>query len=307
MSSVAAFARPPSSATLHRDVKNAMKGSDPADQTNASSSAENGVSHFVNGSLGAHGTPKTPELASDDDYESPSSFLPHYHPQTPSGATQTQHRSSSGLLNRRANGKTLPSRTQQRLELQRRETMRSSATPSESDPADVPLSLRARSASRVRGRSSQDNFKAAKRDYESASSQLEVIKRFRNPIAEALHRLQEMEVIPDQDDKISNKFKDRPISRAGSRKSLNYRTATTEGRTTQGHEDRSEGREKEPRVASRGRVRFERQGSHDDIGLSRSHGDEEVDEAEAEGEDPVSAEEALLRRIWESRDVYEAT
>lgn len=60
-----------------------------------------------------------------------------------------------------------------------------------------------------------------------------------------------------------------------------------------------------------GRVHFQRQGSHDDIGLSRSRGSYEEKEVENEidhdeEDQGLSAEEALLRRMWESRDVYEA-
>lgn len=303
VSSVAAFARPPSSVNL-RATKNAT---DVPGQVNASSSAENGVSHFVDGSLGANGTPMTPDLGSEEDSDSPSSFLPHYHPQATSSGSHSHGLSSPGLLSRRSNGALLPSRTQQRLDLQRREAMRSATTPTDTDPGDVTLTLRARSASRGRGRTGHDLQKAAQRNYDSACAQLEVVKRYRNPVAEALTRLKEMGILAEKEEKSNLGQKDRPVSRAGSRKSLTIntdggKTTTSEGNlsavTTPRHE----------RTPSRGRVRFERQGSHDDIGLSRSHGEDDFDDPElaAEGEETGNAEEALLRRMWESREVYEA-
>ena len=303
VSSVSAFARPPSSATLKKDgaqvVTETGSGTNPASVD---------VAQFYNGSIGANGTPVTPEMATDDDdYDSPSSFLPHYHPQQSSAVTRGHLRSSSGLLSRPSNG-ALPSRTQQRLELQRREAMRSSSVTQESDGAEGPLVLRTRSRSRGGVRGGIDS-KAAMRSYESANSQLEVIKRFRNPVVEALNRLRESGSFPEHSDKGSNVTKDRPMSRAGSRKSQSVKTIGTEKDHLPDNEGRQPTGVGSSRPSSRGRVRFQRQGSHDDIGLSRSHGEEDFEETGLENEDgdDVNAEEALLRRTWESREVYEAT
>ena len=304
MSSVAAFARLPSNSNVRGNAH--AQTNDQSGLTPATSSIENGVSRFVNGSMGAESTPRTPDLESDedDDYDLPSSFLPHYHPQAPPGSPHpTTSRSSSSQINRRPNGSTLPSRTQQRLELQRRETMRSSAATPENDPVQGPLALRARSASRGRSRGGQDTAKVAKKDYDSVKAQLEVIKRYRNPMVEALHRLQDLEILPKVEDKNAAGGKSRPVSRAGSRRHSLAKSTTGnvayhtvgDGLETNGHD----------RVPSRGRVRFERQGSHEDIGLSRSDG-QEAEDAELDGiENSIHAEEALIRRMWESRAVYE--
>lgn len=302
MSSVSAFARPPSSATLNRDGKSEAS----AAAAPAVGPASVDVSHFVNGSIGANGTPMTPDMGSeDDDYDSPSSFLPHYHPQAPPKSDGGHQRSVSGLLNRPANA-TLPSRTQQRLELQRRETMRSPSVTQEPDTGDLPLALRTRSGSRGRGRSAGNDAKAARRVYESATSQLEVVKRFRNPVAETLNRLRELGLMQDGSEKASSGIKDRPVSRAGSRKSMPVKSGVDHAQEQESPRNPVYGHGRPP---SRGRVRFQRQGSHDDIGLSRSHRDEETEEGGPEDTEgnAVSAEEALLRRMWESREVYEAT
>jgi hypothetical protein len=66
-----------------------------------------------------------------------------------------------------------------------------------------------------------------------------------------------------------------------------------------------------------GKVHPRRQGSHDDIGLSRSQGSYDGDGVDGEqgdgpaagkgglGESGVSAEEEMMRRMWESREVYD--
>ena len=339
-----------------------------------SSSADGGVSHFLS-------TKTTPipnharRTSSGSDYESPSSFLPHYHPQkstspekvrmkdrfpqpSKSATTATQHRSSSHL----------PSRTQQRLELQRRETMRAAAptTPStplliadghRGSPSAVSLHSRSGSQGRSRGPTVPASAGAArlmiKQDYEAAERQLAVVRRFRNPVVEALGRLKEAGVLNlekgppksgrsnrdgrrdrDKQKKVdarmepgrsSNRnLKSDPNSKDGGQgttktgssfedsdaqqrpsSSPRHSRSPTRGRLTRSAHGPSTGRKPHPR----------RQGSHDDIGLSRSQGSYEAPDGEGDerdryergvgGESRVSAEEEMMRRMWESSEVYD--
>jgi hypothetical protein len=289
--------------------------------THGSSSADGGVSHFLSSSTpGDHAVDDN-----DSDYDSPSNFIPNYHPQ-PSSSPE-QRRNSSKLL--RSN---VPSRTQQRLELQRRETMRSSAS-AQSPPASSEMgfgfgssaSLHSRSGSRGRRDRSAGtggDMKAVKRDYEATVKQMGVVRRFRSPVLESLQRLKDLGILPAETGVLPPKgatsptATKRPPSRRGLSNASGNSNTNIGGAVTNGISRSLD--EKPPlpmasRTSSRGRgagnVRFQRQGSHDDIGLSRSRGSYEEQEVEdredPDEEDPgVSPEEALLRRMWESREVY---
>jgi hypothetical protein len=286
-----------------------------------SSSADGGVSHFLPGS-----TPGDNAAGDNDsDYESPSNFIPNYHPQ-PSSSPE-KHRTSSQLL--RSN---VPSRTQQRLELQRRETMRSSAS-AQSPPPSAEMGFRLGSSaslhSRSGSRSRRDRStgaggdgKAVKRDYDATVKQMGVVRRFRNPALESLQRLKDLGILAPETGvlppkgTVSTSTAKRPPSRRGLSNASGNGNLHTDGAVTNGVSRSLEEKPPSPmaaRTPSRGRgagqVRFQRQGSHDDIGLSRSRAsyeDQEVEERDDpdEEEPGVSPEEALLRRMWESREVY---
>lgn len=285
----------------------------------SSSLADGGVSHFLSSS-----TPRDPAPDdADSDYDSPSNFLPNYHPQLSSSPEQPRSKTKSMVS-------LAPSRTQQRLELQRRETMRSSSSiPSTSPTLDAgagfgsSVSLHSRSGSRGhrdRSAGAGGDLKAVKRDYDVAVNQLGVVRRFRNPVLEGLQRLKDLGILTYEagsatpggaTSAVAGK---RPPSRRGL-SNVNG-TGTIGGLVTRGVSRSFEEKRPSPmisRASSRsrgaGRVHFQRQGSHDDIGLSRSRGSYEEQEVASEvdhdEEEPgISAEEALLRRMWESRDVY---
>jgi hypothetical protein len=287
-----------------------------------SSSADGGVSHFLSSST------QRDHVADDNysDYDSPSNFIPNYHPQ-PSSSPE-QRRSSSKLL--RSN---VHSRTQQRLELQRRETMRSSASTQSPPPSSdmgfgfgSSASLHSRSGSRGRRDGSAGaggDVKAVKRDYEATVKQMGVMRRFRNPVLESLQRLKDLGILPPETGVLPPKgassatITKRPPSRRGLSNASGNSNLNIGGPVTNGISRSLEEKLPSPmasRPSSRGRgvgrVRFQRQGSHDDIGLSRSRGSYEEQEVEdrvdPDEEDPgVSPEEALLRRMWESREIYD--
>jgi len=147
-----------------------------------------------------------------------------------------------------------------------------------------------------------------KRDYEAATKQLGVVRRFRNPILESLNRLKDVGALPQETGTGtpgSAAAKSRPQSRRGPSTGAN-------GMLKPGLSRSFEDRKPSPmasRSSSRGRggsgkVQFTRQGSHDDIALSRSKGSEEG-EGEGEEVDEMSREEAMVRRIWETREVFD--
>ena len=166
-----------------------------------SSSTEVGVSHFLSTSVPG----KSNDDGSDDEV---TGFMSNYHP-LPAAPETFQ-------TNKAAKTTNLPSRTQQRLELQRREAMRpvGAVTPT-TPPASSALgnmgytfssgSLHSRSGSRGRSRSSLGavagasgniDAKAMRREYEAATKQLGVVSRFRNPLLESLNRLKTNGVLP---------------------------------------------------------------------------------------------------------------
>lgn len=177
----------------------------PGNQTNAtSSSMEGGVSRFIiNNKTRAHAASRT-----DSDPNTPSSFLPHYHPQTPPSPNRGigKHKASPPS---RPPGTEPPSRTQQKLWLQRTAAlntsppdshgMSSAVSPSAMDTAFMAASHgRAGSgvyeASRalVNGSSRTGGDTEAKhirKAYEKIALELSVVRRFRSPTGDSFARL----------------------------------------------------------------------------------------------------------------------
>jgi hypothetical protein len=178
-------------------------------------------------------------------------------------------------------------------------------------PLTSATSLHSRAASRNRNRSLAGEIKAVKQDYESAVKQFLVVRRFRSPVVESLGRLKEKSTIPQDIGSVvpgSTAAKTRPQSRRGPS------SATVNGHARAGASRSFEEQRSSPGVSrsnSRGRggvrgVHFQRQSSHDDIEVTPSQPEVGVDGALDDEQDGLSAEEALLRRIWGSREVYES-
>lgn len=249
-----------------------------------SSSAEGGVSHFLSTSTPAN---------EGSDYDSSTNFMGNYHPQPSESPEKPKN------LN-----KSLPSRTQQKLELQRREMMRSGAMTPTTPPSPgmaygfgSSVALHSRGSSRGRTRSLAEDAKDAAKKYDIASKQLEVVQRFRDPVLDSLKRLKASGVLPADIGVVAPAaVKSRPQSRRGTSQATNGVVKST-GTSP---EDRKPG-PVSSRPSSRGHVHFQRQGSHDDIGLSRSRGSD----GDHDVPDDITREEALIRRIWESREVYD--
>lgn len=270
------------------------------------SSGSAGVSHFLTND---HSLPRTDKdrHGSETD-ESVSDFMATYKPQ-PSESPEKPRTNIN-----RARLATQPSRTQQKLELQRREVMRGGRPPPTSSAGMAlsvgsSVSVHSRSASKGRTRSMAGEYKAIKQDYENAVKQLTVVRRFRNPVLESLNRLKRPAgVLPNEmgaqavtrSAKLDQK---RPQSRHGRTPSTVPAVAPT---NVADRDHSGTGREHTKQVAFRptahrdSRVSFQlsRQGSHDDIlATSASSPEAHQDDLDA----GLSPKEALIRRMWESR------
>jgi hypothetical protein len=281
----------------HSDIAsgNATPGSKLAE---GSTSAERPVSHFLNMTPASTETGLVDEGSDEDSVN----FMSNYKPQPSESPEKARALAKSRVA-------AIPSRTQQKLELQRREAMRPGGGPTTPPSSSIglsvgsSLSLHSRTSSRGRNRSLAEEMKAQKVDYETGIKQLSVVRRFRNPIVASLDRMKASRALPANIGVVTpGSAKNRPLSRRGvSTASANGPAKTCVSRSL---EDK-----KSSPLASRsnsrgrgGRVHFRRQGSHDDIGITPSQespdgGDDEMG---------ISPEEALMRRIWNSREVYDS-
>lgn len=215
MSSISAMVKPTSSDSASRASFNLAAGQDgarrtistsglasmPGNQTQAtSSSMEGGVSKFiVNNKSGP-----TPSRA-DSDPNTPSSFLPHYHPQTPPSPNHDTGKSPASPV--RPRGTDPPSRTQQKLWLQRTAALNNSPPDSHgvsatavqsamdqtfghSRPGSVTYDASrgvVNGSGRVGGADSEARH--IRKAYEKTSLELMVVRRFQSPTGDSFNRL----------------------------------------------------------------------------------------------------------------------
>ncbi|KAL2856040.1 hypothetical protein BJY01DRAFT_203709 [Aspergillus pseudoustus] len=184
---------------------NAAQASTPISQTNAtSSSIEGGVSRFiVNNKIATSRT--------DSDPNTPSSFLPHYHPQTPPSPKGTSSRKTRASPSSRQPAAEPHSRTQQKLWLQRTAALNTSppdshgpstsVSPSAMDaaymngtsrvgpgPYDTARAL-VNGSSRNGGALHQSEAKHIRKAYEKTALELTVVRRFQSPTGNSFTRL----------------------------------------------------------------------------------------------------------------------
>lgn len=126
--------------------------------------------------------------------------------------------------------------------------------------------------------------KTTKRASDKAVAELDVVRRFRNPVVESLTRLENME----------GGGRSRVQATNVQTKKANANGHATSGERRMGLSRSLEGRDQ----GKHARVKFQRQGSHDDIRIGR--GEESGDDADDGG---AGGEEDLIRRMWESREV----
>ncbi|KAE8147382.1 hypothetical protein BDV25DRAFT_33852 [Aspergillus avenaceus] len=195
--------------SLRRPLSSSQSASanTPGNMTQAtSSSIEGGVSRFIK--TGAQATSRT-----DSDPNTPSSFLPHYHPQTPPSPGRTGSRKMRASPPSRPPGAEPHSRTQQKLWLQRTAALNTSppdghgvsttASPSAMDPAFI-TSAHSRpgvsfdagrglvnGASRI-GSAHDNETKHVRKAYEKTALELTVVRRFQSPTGDSFRRLSSM-------------------------------------------------------------------------------------------------------------------
>lgn len=177
-----------------------------------SSSIEGGVSRFIiNPQAGAHATSRT-----DSDPNTPSSFLPHYHPQAPPSPERTQSKkikATSPLP--RPPGAGPASRTQQKLWLQRTAALTTSPPDSHGSPtlpqSTIDPAFMAASHSRTGqydanrgavngsarvGTTHESEAKHTRKAYEKIALELHVVRRFQSPAKNSFYRLQRLNNVP---------------------------------------------------------------------------------------------------------------
>lgn len=173
-----------------------------------SSSIEGGVSRFiVNPQAGAHATSRT-----DSDPNTPSSFLPHYHPQAPPTPERSAAKKGKATSPQpRPLGDGIPSRTQQKLWLQRTAALTTSPPDSNGSPA-LPQSTidpafiatshtrngqydngrgTVNGSARV-GASHDSEAKHTRKAFEKTALELHVVRRFQSPTKNSFMRLQRL-------------------------------------------------------------------------------------------------------------------
>lgn len=173
-----------------------------------SSSMEGGVSRFILNKNGTQASSRT-----DSDPNTPSSFLPHYHPQTPPSPNRVPGKST--ISPARPRGADLPSRTQQKLWLQRTATLNNSPPDTHGGPTAASPALDQTFAShqrpsagtydvgrglngdgRVGGTGPDNETRHIRKAYEKTSLELTVVRRFQSPTAQSFSRLRHLARAP---------------------------------------------------------------------------------------------------------------
>ncbi|KAJ5237298.1 hypothetical protein N7489_007389 [Penicillium chrysogenum] len=183
-----------------RTFSTASMGSMPGSHPHAtSSSMEGGVSKFIlNNKNSMQASSRT-----DSDPNTPSSFLPHYHPQTPPSPNSAAAKLTASPA--RPRGADLPSRTQQKLWLQRTATLNNSPPDNHGVTAAVPSSaidptfIAAGHGTYDAGRGLNGDGRAGaghdsetrhiRKAYEKTSLELMVVRRFQSPTGQSFARL----------------------------------------------------------------------------------------------------------------------
>ena len=290
--------------------------------TGTSISTSATTSHFLQPDPTLPRTPAERSLVDSDSDDSVSDFMANYKPQ-PSESPDA-HKTYPRTNINKARIPSQPSRTQQKLELQRRELMRGTGPPSSvggmalSASSSISLHSRTYSHSKARPKSMVGELKAIKAEYDTSVKQLTVVRRFKNPVLESIARLRQAGVIPSDaavtqkrpPSRHSNKVNGdtKPSTGINGTSTAPARTGTTpdephhaNGVTNNPHRG-SKVSFAQPRggVGRDSKVTFQlsREDSHEDI---LGAGQDSPDVGQDEYGDRMSLEEALIRRLWESR------
>ncbi|CDM34581.1 hypothetical protein DTO013E5_5071 [Penicillium roqueforti] len=184
-----------------RTLSSTSMASMPGSQPQAtSSSMEGGVSRFILDNKNS----VEESSRNDSDPNTPSSFLPHYHPDTPPSPTSAAAKMIASPA--RPRGADLPSRTQQKLWLQRTATLNNSppdnhgvtaaVPPSTIDPTFIAANHSTYDAARglngdgrAGGAGHDSETRHIRKAYEKTSLELMVVRRFQSPTGQSFARL----------------------------------------------------------------------------------------------------------------------
>lgn len=175
----------------------------PGSQPHAtSSSMEGGVSRFIV----SNKTANQASSRTDSDPNTPSSFLPHYHPQTPPSPNRGAAKAAASPA--RPLGVDLPSRTQQKLWLQRTATLNDSPPDNHGVAKATSSTAMDMAANQVRpgtvtfdvsrginggartGAIGHDNeSRQTRKAYEKVALELTAVRRFQSPTGDSFNRL----------------------------------------------------------------------------------------------------------------------
>lgn len=192
-------------ATRRAPISAANPANTPGNNTQGtSSSMEGGVSRFIIND-------KSGQSRTDSDPNTPSSFLPHYHPQTPPSPRHAVPNRTKASPPPRPPGGEPPSRTQQKLWLQRTAALTTSPpdshgpgstmAPSAMDPAFM-AAAHSRPGSRpydggrgmngsarAGGAVHDSEAKHIRKAFEKTASELNVVRRFQSPTKDSFSRV----------------------------------------------------------------------------------------------------------------------
>jgi hypothetical protein len=284
----------------------------------ASSSMEGGVSRFIMNKNSMQSSSRT-----DSDPNTPSSFLPHYHPQTPPSPNTAAAKPTASPA--RPRGAELPSRTQQKLWLQRTATLNNSPPDTHGVPATVPPSAidpNFSAASHTRpgagtydanrvmngegragGAGHDSETRHIRKAYEKTSLELMVVRRFQSPTGQSFARLRHLVRVnkAEQGSALGKAVKSAPhlpLLQQGKRPN---RLSSNPALKTQAGNTNSTG---DPATNSEPTNAPQAPKSNDlSHRILSTSAEGSRDPVEANDEFQMNDSDMLIRRMWESREV----
>ena len=297
----------------------------PGSQPHAtSSSMEGGVSRFIVNNKAGQASSRT-----DSDPNTPSSFLPHYHPQTPPSPGHGAGKSAASPARPRG-GADLPSRTQQKLWLQRTATLNNSPPDTHGAPTTAAQSAMdsnymtaghkrstsgvfdanrgMNSASRVGGSGFDGETRHIRKAYEKMSLELMVVRRFQSPTGDSFNRLRSVarasKALAASSERSSALGK--PIKSAPSLPLLQHgRRPSRLGSSSElpdPHSSASEDPATQSESTDTQATKFAHP-SHRILSTSDEAAHGLQGDNDPEDYPPVSGTDMMIRRMWESREV----
>ncbi|KAJ5089862.1 hypothetical protein N7532_008546 [Penicillium argentinense] len=347
MSSISAMAKPSAADVSSRSASVNLAGQEctrrtfstsnlglaniPGSQPQAtSSSMEGGVSRFIVSNKNAN---QASFSRTDSDPNTPSSFLPHYHPQTPPSPNRGAGKAAASPA--RPLGSDLPSRTQQKLWLQRTATLNDSppdnhgvpksATSSTMDPAfnavsqarpgTVTFDTSRNMNGGVRtGASGHDTeSRHTRKAYEKVSLELTVVRRFQSPTGDSFNRLRALaraskaRVISEEPASAMGKpvksAPSLPLLQHGKHPSRLGSSSESKSQVPDQHSSTSEDLATQSESTDAIQAAKSSHPSHRILSTSDDATHGLTGDQDPEDYPPVNQTDMMIRRMWESREV----